>query len=81
MAYHKVSALRMQLPKVGDVLIRRPVTGKAIGVCSSKPRDGVVEYVNRDHFWYRVRFASGYAETYKMPVLEEQHFEYLYEED
>ena len=63
-----VENLKTKLPNVGDLLIKAPVTGKLLGICSSRePRRCKVTYVNREHLWYQVQFESGYREVYKLP--------------
>ena len=54
------------LPNVGDVRRERPtVYAKGEGTPKLK-RCQVIE-VNREHLWYRVRFADGIVECYKLP--------------
>lgn len=63
-------AVRALLPNVGDVLIKKPyVYNATIGLERPKPQRCVVEYVNRDHLWYKVRFEGGWTECYKAPEL------------
>lgn len=62
-----VEKLRSKLPNVGDSLIKAPVMGKILGICSREPRRCKVTYVNREHLWYEVQFESGYREVYKLP--------------
>lgn len=61
-------ATQALLPEVGDELMRTPNTEKSWGMSNPRPRKCVVEQVNRDHLWYRVRFPdSGLTECYKVP--------------
>lgn len=61
-------ATRALLPEVGDKLMRTPNAYKVWGLDNPRPRPCVVEEVNRDHLWYRVRFAdTGFTECYKVP--------------
>ena len=66
-------ALRALLPNVGDVLIRKPHLHKSLGIETPTPRPCVVEYVNRENLWYRVRFDNGTYECYKVPHIEETY--------
>lgn len=70
MAHYTVEELRTQLPEVGAELVKQPTVGKSLGICSSRPQHCVVEFVNTEHLWYRVRFDSGYCETYKLPEID-----------
>ena len=63
--------LKNQLPNVGDILVKTPVSGKYLGICSGKPQKGTVVYVNREHLWYLVQFASGYREVFYIPDIGE----------
>ena len=69
MACYSKEYLRTRLPCVGDLLIKTPITGKQLSICSSKPRRCKVIYVNTEHCWYLVQFETGYREMYKLPEL------------
>lgn len=62
--------LRKLLPQVGDVLVKAPVSGKYLRICSGRPRRGVVTAVNVPHRWYRLQFASGYSEVFYVPDID-----------
>ena len=59
------------LPKVGEILTRKPHLHKSLGIESPTPKTCVVVYVNADHLWYRVRFDNGTYECYKVPHIED----------
>ena len=69
MPYRKEN-LQALLPKVGDSLMKIPTMNKERGLKDPPPLPCKVEYVNRDHLWYQVRFNNGYTECYKVPELE-----------
>lgn len=58
--------VRALLPKVGDELIKTPtVYNTTIGLERPRPQVCIVDYVNREHMWYRVRFVeTGMCESY-----------------
>lgn len=65
------AALSMDLPRVGDKLMR-VVTEYACEYDSVRiPKACVVTYVNKKHGWYRVKFIeSGITECYGLPVCD-----------
>lgn len=65
-----VEDAQAMLPEAGDELLRIPTLHKSLGLTQSPLRPCVVEYVNREHLWYMVRFEDGYTECYKVPALE-----------
>lgn len=58
------------LPQVGDELILAPTLHKGLGRTLAMPRQCVVEYVNREHLWYMVRFDLGFSECFHVPEAE-----------
>ena len=58
--------IRALLPKVGDEMIKTPTVYNAhVGLERPRPQLCVVDYVNREHMWYRVRFVeTGLTESY-----------------
>lgn len=69
MAYYSKEFLMAHLPRVGDELFKVPVIGKSLGICSGKMRRCKVIFVNREHLWYMVQFASGYREIFRVPEI------------
>lgn len=59
-------AVRALLPRVGDELMRVPhMHITSLGLERPQPRLCVVDYVNTEHMWYRVRFVdTGLVESY-----------------
>lgn len=55
------------LPQVGDRLILAPTLHKGLGNTVAMPRPCVVEYVNREHLWFKVRFDLGFTECFRVP--------------
>ena len=55
------------LPQVGDTLVLAPTLHKGLGNTLSMPRQCVVEFVNREHLWYMVRFDLGFTECFYVP--------------
>lgn len=52
-------AVRALLPNVGDELMRTPhMQITSLGFDRPRPQMCVVEYVNTEHMWYRVRFVD-----------------------
>ena len=49
-----INELRNELPKIGDVLIKIPVTSSFTPEKKSHPC--VVTYVNTEHLWYQAEF-------------------------
>ena len=66
---HYKEELQEFLPNVGDTLERVPtVYNSTIGLERPKPQPCIVEYVNREHLWYKVRFVkTGLTECFKVP--------------
>lgn len=66
-----LTAMRDQLPKVGDRLKKMPFLGADhTGMVNRDGRDCVVTYVNAEHLWYEVEFQGAlgpYRECYKLP--------------
>lgn len=58
------------LPEVGTRMVRIPNLHKSLGLTEMKPCACVVEYVNKEHLWYTVRFENGFTESYKVPEIE-----------
>lgn len=58
--------IRALLPKVGDELIKTPhAHNSSVGLVRPQPQLCVVDYVNREHMWYRVRFIeTGIVESF-----------------
>lgn len=67
MALITVHEARAMLPQVGDRLVRTPYLHKSLSQERPKPRACTVVQVNQEHLWYRVRFANGLEECYKVP--------------
>ena len=65
-----IKRARKMLPKVGDKMARVPTLYKSPGMTDLPLLPCVVDYVNVEHLWYRVRFESGLRECYKVPELE-----------
>lgn len=61
-----VDDVRAKLPKVGDELLRVPTLNGGDCIGNPGPRPCVVDYVNEEHLWYRVRFRNGVQEAYKL---------------
>lgn len=63
--------LQAFLPNVGDELMRKPtMCNTTLGLERPKPQPCIVEYVNREHLWYKVRFVeTGLTECYKYPEI------------
>ena len=57
--------VRTLLPNVGDVRQETLTTQDKID--APHPQECVVVEVNRANLWYRVRFAGGFHECYKVP--------------
>lgn len=66
---YTVKEARAMLPKVGDKLMRVPTLHDSPGFGQPAPRACTVIQVNEAHLWYRVRFANGLEECYKVPEL------------
>lgn len=65
-----VEDARAMLPKVGDRLVLAPTLHKGLGNTLSLPKPCVVEYVNEEHLWYKVRFDLGFTECFHVPETE-----------
>ena len=63
--------LMKTMPRVGDQLVRRPHLHTSSFTGRPRPRACVVEYVNEEHLWYRVRFENGTSECFKAPYIPE----------
>lgn len=61
---------RNLLPQVGDLLIKTRISYNANGGYTYKRGSCVVDYVNRRHLWYRVRFQDGRTQCFKVPEPE-----------
>ena len=70
-----LSEARKLLPNVGDRLIRIKRSHNTQGGYTYQKASGVVDYVNRRHLWYRVRFKDGLTQCYKVPEPEYQQEE------
>lgn len=56
------------LPKVGDKFRKAPTIVYLRGMThNATVQECEVVEVNRAHLWYRVRFANGFTECYKVP--------------
>ena len=66
MYYNKREA-RALLPRVGDTLELVPTLAKVQGMPAPPPWPCKVVAVNEAHLWYRVEFANGTTECYKVP--------------
>ena len=63
--------LTMELPKVGDRLVR-VMTATSFGVHATfEPKECVVVYANERHHWYTVKFIdSGIMESFGVPIID-----------
>ena len=59
--------VRRLLPNVGD---RRKEIMTTSEKGTRQPEDCEVVEVHRDRLWYRVKFKSGFTESYKLPKVE-----------
>lgn len=66
---YSTEQIQRMLPKVGDELFLLPAhhsdgdePGRLVGARRCR-----VIYVNKKHLFYRVRFASGITQSYKLP--------------
>ena len=63
--------LTMDLPKVGDRLMRLMNKASFDPSLPYNPEPCVVTYVNETHHWYQVKFTnSGIRECYNLPVFD-----------
>lgn len=63
--------LTMELPKVGDRLVRVMTATSDCLAPSYQPRDCIVTFVNERHHWYQVTFTdTGAKECYGVPVTD-----------
>ena len=62
--------LRAELPKVGDVLNKKPVLHNNAQISPPQEQSCKVVYVNEEHLWYTVAFPCGYKQSYKLPEVE-----------
>ena len=63
-----IEELRNELPKIGDILIKEPVTDRSVYKTEIK-YPCVVTYVNSKHLWYQVEFNIGkykFKENYNL---------------
>lgn len=65
--------LRAAMPKVGDRLVKKPHLHKSLGIENPRPMACVVDFVNEDKLWYRVRFENGTRECFKLPEIDEKN--------
>ena len=52
--------------QIGDKLMRTPTIDSNFGIKEQTPQRCVVDYINREHHFYRVRFENGTHECYWM---------------
>lgn len=64
-----IEDVQAQLPKVGDVRIETTIVHRYWNYEVASVQECVVDYVNLEHLWYRVRFKNGTLESYKLPKL------------
>lgn len=64
MALISVEEARALLPRVGDRLMLVPTLHKKSQFAVAYPSPCVVEYVHREHLWYKVRFDAGFTECF-----------------
>lgn len=67
---YTLNEAREMLPQVGDILIRTRTSYNANGGYTHRRSSCVVDYVNRKHLWYRVKFPDGRTQRYKVPEAE-----------
>lgn len=63
--------LSMDLPKVGDRLVRVMTVSSGRAYSTFEPQECVVTFVNNAHHWYQVKFKdTEIKESYSVPIID-----------